>query len=142
MANLKDSPKFSVHDDYYTPYQAWEQISHLIPDDKVIWEACMLNAPYSRSGFYLKELGKKVIWDSSYDCLKGEYVSPYDTDGGSVPTGFDMIVTNPPFDSIIKIEILKKFVSYDKPFIIIMNSMNTFTKYMRVIVKIIYHNVD
>ena len=55
MANLKDSPKFQVHNDYYTPKSAWEKINHLIPKDKVIWEACMLNSNLS------KELDKPFI---------------------------------------------------------------------------------
>ena len=31
--------KIQVFDDYYTPYYVWEQINHLIPKDKIIWEA-------------------------------------------------------------------------------------------------------
>ena len=46
-----------------------------------------------------------------------------------------MIVSNPPFDKTFKIPILKRMVELDKPFIIIMNSMNTFTKYMREVFK-------
>ena len=30
---------FLKHDDYMTPKYAWENIQHLIPRDKVIWEA-------------------------------------------------------------------------------------------------------
>ena len=115
MANLKDSPKFKVHDDYYTPKSAWEKINHLIPKDKVIWEACMLNSHLSKSPEYLKELGNKVIHDTSWDVLKEDHG--------------DIIITNPPFETKIKIAILKRLVELDKPFIIIMNSMNTFANY-------------
>ncbi len=52
MANLKDSPKFNIHNDYYTPDSAWKAINHLIPKDKVIWEACMLNSNLSQSPKY------------------------------------------------------------------------------------------
>ena len=30
---------FIKHDDYMTPKYAWENIEHIIPNDKVIWEA-------------------------------------------------------------------------------------------------------
>lgn len=122
MANLKDSPKFQKYDDYYTPKSAWEQINHLIPKDKIIWESCMLNSHLSKSPEYLKELGNQVIHDTKMDMLTH---SPC----------FDMIVTNIPFSTEIKKQILKRLVELDKPFIIIMNSMNTFSKYMREIFK-------
>tara|TARA_R110000823_G_scaffold37308_1_gene101364 strand:- start:102 stop:812 length:711 start_codon:yes stop_codon:yes gene_type:complete len=118
MSNLKDSPKFNVYDDYYTPKFAWEQIAHLIPDDKVVWEAFLLNSHRSKSIENLKSLGKQVVgnteWDYFEKCREVEY---------------DLIVSNPPFDKRIKIPILKKLVEVDKPFILIMNSMNTFCKY-------------
>ena len=46
-----------------------------------------------------------------------------------------MIITNPPFETTIKKQILKKLVEIDKPFILVMNSLNTFSKYMREIFK-------
>ena len=49
MANLVDSHKFSTFDDYYTPKSAWEYIAHLIPKDKIIWEAFCLNSKLSKS---------------------------------------------------------------------------------------------
>lgn len=115
MANLKDSPKFKIHNDYYTPKYAWEKINHLIPKDKVVWEACMLNSHLSKSADYLIELGNKVVYDTSWNILKENHG--------------DIIITNPPFETKIKIEILKRLVELDKPFIIIMNSMNTFANY-------------
>ena len=116
MANLKDSPKFQVHNDYYTPKSAWEKINHLIPKDKVIWEACMLNSNLSKSPEYLTELKNKVIHNTEWDILKEN-------------PKCDLIITNPPFETKIKIQILKRLVELDKPFIIIMNSMNTFANY-------------
>ena len=44
MANFKDSPHFSTHNDYYTPKSAWEQIQNFISKDKTIYEAFMLNS--------------------------------------------------------------------------------------------------
>ncbi len=123
MANLSDSPIFKVYDDYYTPKSAWENINHLIPKDKVIWEACLLNSFQSKSVEYLKELGHNVVGDTSLDILKDK------------PLDSDIIITNIPFDRELKEPILKRLVEIDKPFIIIMNSMNTFTKYLREIFK-------
>lgn len=118
MANLKVSSTWTVFDDYYTPKSAWEQIEHLIPNDKVIWEAFLLNSFKSKSVANLTSLNKNVIGNTSWDyfekCDKLEY---------------DLIVSNPPFNKKIKIPILKKLVEMDKPFIIIMNSMNTFSNY-------------
>ena len=123
MAMLNDSPTFKIHDDYYTTKKAWENINHLIPKDKVILEACMLNSNLSKSPEYLMELGHKVVFDRSLDILTGE-----------IPE-CDMIITNPPFKSKLKQSILKRLVEIDKPFIIIINSLNTFTKYIREIFK-------
>jgi hypothetical protein len=116
MANLKDSPKFAVHNDYYTPKSAWERINHLIPKDKVIWEACMLNSNLSKSPEYLTELKNKVIYNTEWDIFK-------------LTAKCDMIITNPPFETDLKKKVLKRLVELDKPFIIIMNSMNTFANY-------------
>ena len=124
MANLHDSPHFANYDEYYTPASAWKQINHIIPKDKIIWEACMLNCSLSSSPLFLEELGcKEVVWDIKQDVLIDQ------------PDNFDMIITNPPFQTELKKNILKRLVEIDKPFIIIMNSMNTFSKYMRDIFK-------
>jgi hypothetical protein len=117
MANFKDSPKFDVHDDYYTPEWVWEKIKPLISTDKVIWEACMLNATRSQSMDIWKKWGYKVVGDRTWDVLNCQ-----------VPE-CDIIITNPPFDTEIKKNILKRLVQIDKPFIIIMNSTNTFSNY-------------
>ena len=123
MANLKDSPSFKVYDDYYTPKSAWENINHLIPKDKIILEGCMYKSYLSKSPQYLEELGNKVVYDTKQDILK-DYKEDY-----------DIIITNPPFETKIKKLILQRLVELDKPFIIIMNSLNTFTKYLRQIFK-------
>lgn len=49
---------FLVHDDYMTPKSAWENIKHIIPKDKQIWEAFYGDGA---SGKYLSELGFNVI---------------------------------------------------------------------------------
>jgi len=38
MANLKDSPRFQIYDDYYTPKSAWEQIVKEFPSLEQILE--------------------------------------------------------------------------------------------------------
>jgi len=119
MANLKDCPKFANHDDYYTNKSAWETINHLIPKDKIVWESCMLGSVLSRSPHYLTELGNQVVYDTKMDMLRQQ------------PAEWDMIVTNIPFDKKIKLPILKRMTELDKPFVIILNSMNTFTNYLR-----------
>ena len=43
MANFKDSPKFQIQDEYYTPKKAWDKIKHVIPPDALLWEAFGLN---------------------------------------------------------------------------------------------------
>tara|TARA_R110001632_G_C11353766_1_gene418656 strand:- start:2560 stop:3093 length:534 start_codon:yes stop_codon:yes gene_type:complete len=118
MANMKDCSKFEVNDQYYTPKSAWEQINHLIPKDKIIWEAFLLGSNQSKSVANLISLNVNVVgnteWDYFDKCNELEY---------------DLIVSNPPFETKIKQKILKSLVSIDKPFILIMNSMNCFSNY-------------
>lgn len=123
MANFKDSNKFKVYDDYYTPKSAWEKINISIPKDKIIWEACMLGAELSNSDNYLRELGCNVVCNKNMNCIENQ------------PKEWDMIITNIPFDIKKKIPILEKFIEYDKPFIIIMNNLNIFTKYFHKLFK-------
>lgn len=125
MANFKDSPHFAVHDDYYTTEETWRLIEHIIPKNKVIWEACMLNAVNSKSPQILENVtGNRIVFSTDLDILSGEIGEEY-----------DMIVTNIPFETEIKKKILAKLVEIDKPFILIMNSCNMFSKYMRTIFK-------
>ena len=121
MANFVDSNQFKNQDQYYTPKDAWEVVSHLFPKDKVIWEACMLNASKSNSPQILNELGcKEVIYHTELDCIT------------QLPTqDWDMIITNIPFSNVLKKQILQRFVELDKPFLIILNSLNIYTKYIR-----------
>lgn len=119
MSNFKDSPHFANHDDYYTPEYAWSWINHLLPKDKIIWEAFMLNSNLSKSPEYLEKLGCNVVCDRTMNMLEKQ------------PDNYDMIVSNPPFNTEIKQKCLKKLVELDKPFIILMNSTNIYTKYTR-----------
>jgi len=105
------SKTFVKHDDYMTPKSAWENIKHLIPKDKVIWEAFYGDG---KSGTYLKELGFNVIH---------EPVDFFENNLG------DIIVSNPPF-SFSK-QIIQHLAKLDKPFIIIMPSGKINTSYFR-----------
>jgi hypothetical protein len=102
---------FLKHDDYMTPKYAWENIAHLIPKDKVIWEAFYGDG---KSGEYLKELGFNVIH---------EPVDFFENDLGEI------IVSNPPFSKVKKI--MKRLMVLDKPFIIILPSSKINTFYFR-----------
>jgi hypothetical protein len=49
---------FLTHDDYMTPFSAWDNIKQFIPKDKIIWEAFYGNG---ESGTHLTKLGFNVI---------------------------------------------------------------------------------
>jgi len=102
---------FLKHDDYMTPKSAWENIKHLIPQDKVIWEPFYGDG---KSGEYLKELGFNVIH---------EKIDFFENNIG------DIIVSNPPFSK--SKEIMKRLKELDKPFIIILPSAKICTSYFR-----------
>jgi len=94
-----------------TPKSAWENIQHLIPKDKVIWEAFFGDG---KSGDYLTELGFNVIH---------EKIDFFSNNKG------DIVISNPPFT--MKKEVLTRLVKLDKPFILIMPSSTLNTKYIR-----------
>jgi hypothetical protein len=102
---------FLKHDDYMTPKYAWENIQHLIPKDKDIWEAFYGDG---KSGEYLRELGFNVIHDKDdfFENNKG-----------------DVVVSNPPFSK--SKEILTRLVQLNKPFILILPTSKINTQYIR-----------
>lgn len=102
---------FLKHDDYMTPKSAWENIAHLIPKDKVIWEAFYGDGV---SGIDLRDLDFEVIHRP---------VDFFENNLG------DIVVSNPPFSKVK--EILKRLKDLDKPFIMIMPSQKINTGYMR-----------
>jgi hypothetical protein len=102
---------FLIYDDYMTPKYAWENIKHLIPKNKVIWEAFYGDG---KSGKYLEELGFNTIH---------EPIDFFENNKG------DIIVSNPPFSK--SKEIITRLKQLDKPFIIIMPSSKINTSYMR-----------
>ena len=102
---------FEKHDDYMTPFSAWEEIRDYIPKHKVIWESFYGNGD---SGRYLEQLGFEVIHK--------------DVDFFTNNLG-DVIVSNPPFSGCK--EVLHRLVQLDKPFIMIMPSSKINTQYFR-----------
>jgi hypothetical protein len=111
MANFTHET-FIRHDDYMTPLSAWDNIKHLIPRDKVIWEAFYGNG---ESGQMLSKLGFNVIH---------EPVDFFEHDLG------DVVVSNPPFSKIR--EIMVRLKQLGKPFIMIMPSSKINTGYFRI----------
>jgi len=94
-----------------TPKYAWENIQHLIPKDKVIWEAFYGDG---ESGKYLTELGFHVIH---------EPVDFFENNLG------DIIVSNPPFSK--SKDVMGRLKELDKPFIVILPESKICTSYIR-----------
>jgi len=106
-----NTKSFLKYDDYMTPKYAWENIAHLIPKDKIIWESFFGDG---KSGEYLTELGFNVIHKP---------VDFFENDLG------DIIVSNPPFSK--SKEIMKRLTQLDKPFILLFPSSKINTSYFR-----------
>ena len=105
---------FLKHDDYMTPKSAWENIQHLIPKEKVIWEAFYGDG---ESGKHLNSLGFNVIHE------------PIDFfDDETLPV-YDILISNPPFSK--SKAVFQRLKELGKPFIIIMPSSKICTSYFR-----------
>jgi hypothetical protein len=106
------NPKtFVSNDNYMTPKYAWENIKHLIPKDKIIWEPFYGDG---KSGIYLTELGFNVIH---------EPIDFFENDLGEI------ILSNPPYSKIK--EIIKRLMVLDKPFILLLPCSRITTSYFR-----------
>lgn len=133
MANFRDCPTFAVHDDYYTPYYAWQQISHLIPEDVVILEAFCLNSTLSESANHLEEItGNLVLSDTSWDFFK---VCSVIKKTVHLCKKKLCIITNPAYDRKILEPALKQLVQLDTPFILLLNSNTIHSNYFNNIFK-------
>lgn len=102
---------FTKHDDWMTPFSAWDNIKHFIPKDKLIWEAFYGDG---ESGTHLSKLGFNVIHED---------IDFFQNDKGEI------IVSNPPFTRIP--EVLARLKEINKPFILIMPSSKINTQYFR-----------
>lgn len=103
---------FTNDDDWVTPKSAWEQIKHIIPKDKVIWESFYCDG---KSGTHFKEMGFDVIHKN---------IDFFENDLG------DIIISNPPF-SLVK-KIMPYLLKLDKPFILLMPVSKIATQYMKI----------
>ena len=102
---------FTKHDDYYTPFSAWDNIKEYIPQDKIIWEAFYGDG---ESGTHLEKLGFETIHTNE---------DFFDVNYG------DIIISNPPFTK--KKEVLKRLIDLDKPFIMILPQAVMNNNYIR-----------
>lgn len=134
MANFKDSPTFSTHDDYYTPKTAWTNIDKFIKakNYKTVFE-CFLLGSNEQSKNHLKKLGYTVKGNKKLDFLDNETWTK-----DLLDKKYDIIISNPPFQRIesykkrkenLKYKCIQKLISLNKPFIILMNSTNIFQKW-------------
>ena len=73
------------HDDYMTPFSAWEDVSPYIPRHLILWEAFYGDGT---SGHHLTELGFDVIHED---------VDFFEHDLG------ECVVTNPPFSELPRV---------------------------------------
>ena len=139
MATYTSGMTFSKHDDYMTPYSAWEAIAKFIPGTMAWDDDEMMN-----NG------GKPTIWDPFYGDgeskehlamlgVEYDFIHHEDVDFFSESaTDFlhdwttqhnTVIVTNPPFSKIPAV--LTKLKQMGLPFIMIMPSAKICTQYFR-----------
>ena len=110
---------FTINDDYFTPRQAFEDIAHLIPTNKTVYEPFVGS---SRSGEFLQELlpNNIVIYNKEVDFFHNTFQ-------------YDLVVSNPPF-SIAK-QILTRLKELNKPFILLLPASRLCTQYIRKLFK-------
>jgi hypothetical protein len=99
------------HDDYMTPFSAWEDVSPYIPRHLTLWEAFYGDGT---SGHHLTELGFDVIHE--------------DLDFFTHDLG-ECVVTNPPFSELPRV--LARLRELGKPFVVIMPCSTLTTRYFR-----------
>ena len=105
-----DTETFTIHDDYMTPFSAWEAIKDYIPKDKVVWESFYGDGT---SKEHLLKLGCKEVIHEPWDFFLEDHG--------------EVIITNPPF-SMCKM-IMPRLSELDKPFILLMPSSKINTNY-------------
>ena len=93
--------EFKKDDEYMTPLNALQDIAHLIPSDKIIWEPFYGDG---KSGEYLQDLGFKV---------EHHKIDFYDEPSFA----YEIIISNPPYSS--KAKIFQKLREINKPFMML-----------------------
>ena len=110
--------EFHNDDQYNTTPEIWEMIAHLIPKDKILFEAFLKDNWSSKSAIILRDMGFNVVGNPTIDFF------------GELPE-YDIIVSNPPYS--IKKKIFERLAVLDKPFILIL-PISTITKqYVKVL---------
>ena len=97
--------EFHNDDQYNTTPEIWEMISHLIPKDKILFEAFLKDNWSSKSAIILRDMGFNVVGNPTIDFF------------GELPE-YDIIVSNPPYS--MKKKIFQRLAVLDKPFILIL----------------------
>jgi len=104
--------EFHNDDQYNTTPEIWEMISHLIPKDKILFEAFLKDNWSSKSAIILRDMGFNVVGNPTIDFFN------------ELPE-YDIIVSNPPYS--MKKKIFQRLAVIDKPFILIL-PISTITK--------------
>ena len=114
MASMTTRKKQEFHNDdqYNTTPEIWEMISHLIPKDKILFEAFLKDNWSSKSAIILRDMGFNVVGNPTIDFFN------------ELPE-YDIIVSNPPYS--MKKKIFQRLAVIDKPFILIL-PISTITK--------------
>jgi len=97
--------EFHNDDQYNTTPEIWEMISHLIPKDKILFEAFLKDNWSSKSAIILRDMGFNVVGNPTIDFFE------------ELPE-YDIIVSNPPYS--MKKKIFQRLTVLDKPFILIL----------------------
>ena len=97
--------EFHNDDQYNTTPEIWEMIAHLIPKDKILFEAFLKDNWSSKSAIILRDMGFNVVGNPTIDFF------------GELPE-YDIIVSNPPYS--MKKKIFQRLAVLDKPFILIL----------------------
>jgi len=110
--------EFHNDDQYNTTPEIWEMISHLIPKDKILFEAFLKDNWSSKSAIILRDMGFNVVGNPTIDFFN------------ELPE-YDIIVSNPPYS--MKKKIFQRLAVLDKPFILILPISTITKKFVKVL---------
>mgnify|MGYP003873219247 CR=1 FL=1 len=116
--NTRKKHAFKQDNEYNTTLEMWEMINHLLPTDKILFEAFLKDNWSSKSAIHLREMGFNVVGDPTIDFF-------------DEPPKYDIIVSNPPYS--IKKRIFQRLAVLDKPFILILPISTITKKFVKVL---------